>query len=78
MFREQHWKRDASDEVSLLIGLVVQPAVHGEVIRFDRAAKSEVPPDWVVAMTNAGGSPQWEVVRDDSARHPPMVCASIS
>lgn len=62
----------------LLIGLLAHPAVHGEVIRFDRAAKGDIPPGWVVAMTHAGGPPQWEIVRDDSAPHPPMVLAQVS
>lgn len=62
----------------LLTGLLVQAAVYGEVIRFDRAAKGGIPPGWVVAMTHAGGPPQWEIVRDNSAPHPPMVLAQVS
>ena len=62
----------------LLAALVVHAAVHGEVIRFDRAAKGVVPPGWVVAMTHAGGTPQWEIVQDDSAPHPPTVFAQVS
>jgi hypothetical protein len=62
----------------LLAALVVHAAVHGEVIRFDRAAKGIVPPGWVVAMTHAGGTPQWEIVQDDSAPHPPTVFAQVS
>src|ERR1043166_9200096 len=62
----------------LLIGMFAHPAVHGEVIRFDRAAKGDIPPGWGVAMTHAGGRPQWEIVRDDSAPPPPMVLAQVS
>jgi hypothetical protein len=29
-------------------------------------------------MTHAGGPPRWEIVRDDSAPHPPLVFAQIS
>ena len=54
----------------LLIGLLAHAAVHGEVIRFDRATKGEIPRGWLVAMTHSGGPPQWEIVRDDSAPHP--------
>jgi len=29
-------------------------------------------------MTHAGGAPKWEIVRDDSAPHPPLVLAQVS
>src|SRR5690349_5805235 len=29
-------------------------------------------------MTPAGGAPRWEIVRDDSAPHPPLVLAQLS
>src|ERR1043166_10063254 len=62
----------------LLMGLLVQAADHGEAIRFDRATTGKTPPGCVVAMTHTGGPPQWELVRDDSAPHPPMVFAQVS
>src|SRR4051794_16642481 len=61
-----------------LIGLLGASSVDAEVIRFDRAAPGSVPAGWSIAMTHAGGSPKWEVVRDDSAPRPPLVFAQIS
>lgn len=64
--------------VWVLIGLLGAPAVQGEVIRFDRTPPGSVPPGWTLAMTHSGGAPKWEVVRDDSAPHSPMVFAQVS
>jgi len=58
--------------------LLIQAAIHGEVIRFDRLAEGSLPSGWSVAMTHAGGEPKWEVVRDDSAPHPPLVLGQVS
>jgi hypothetical protein len=62
----------------VLAALLLQAAVHGEVIRFDRSAEGSLPSGWSVAMTHSGGAPRWEIVRDDSAPHPPMVLAQVS
>src|SRR5215471_18728734 len=61
-----------------LVLLLIQAAIHGEVIRFDRSAQGSLPTGWSVAMTHAGGAPKWEVVRDDSAPHPPLVLGQVS
>src|SRR5438552_17755665 len=58
--------------------LLLQAAVHGELIRFDHAAEGTLPPGWSVAMTHSGGAPKWEIVRDDSAPHAPLVLAQMS
>src|SRR5262245_1362791 len=58
--------------------LFLAAAVHGDVIRFDHAVEGRLPPGWSVAMTHAGGDPKWEIVRDDSAPHPPLVLAQVS
>jgi hypothetical protein len=60
------------------VWLFIQAAIHGEVIRFDRGAEGSLPAGWTVAMTHAGGAPKWEIVRDESAPHPPLVLAQIS
>ncbi|HKA02424.1 MAG TPA: hypothetical protein VKE70_38195 [Candidatus Solibacter sp.] len=61
-----------------LIALLLPAAAHGEVIRFDRAVEGSLPPGWSAAMTHSGGAPKWEIVRDDSAPHPPLVLAQLS
>ena len=58
--------------------LLLQPAGRAEVIRFDHAPGGSLPPGWSVAMTHSGGAPKWEIVRDDTAPHPPMVLAQMS
>src|SRR5947208_976126 len=58
--------------------LSVCVSASGEVIRFDHAAQGSLPPGWSVAMTHSGGVPKWEIVRDDSAPHPPLVLAQLS
>ena len=60
------------------VWLLIQAAIHGEVIRFDRTAEGSLPSGWTVAMTHAGAPPKWEIVRDDSAPHPPLVLAEVS
>jgi hypothetical protein len=63
---------------NLALALLLQAALRGEVIRFDQAVEGNLPPGWFVAMTHAGGPPKWEIVRDNSAAHPPMVLAQVS
>ena len=58
--------------------ILLQVAVHAEVIRFDNAAVGSLPSGWSVGMTHAGGAPRWEVVRDDAAPHSPFVLAQLS
>ena len=60
------------------VWLLLQAAIHAEVIRFDRSVEGSLPSGWTVAMTHAGGAPKWEIVRDDSAPHPPRVLAQVS
>ena len=63
---------------SVPVWLLIQAAIHGEIIRFDRAAEGSLPSGWTVAMTHAGGPPKWEIVRDDSSPHPPLVLGQVS
>jgi hypothetical protein len=62
----------------ILVALLLWTAAHGEVIRFDRSSEGTLPSGWTVAMTHAGAAPKWEIVRDDSAPHPPQVLAQES
>lgn len=63
---------------SILIAIALQGIAGAEVIRFDHATPGSLPSGWTVAMTHAGGAPQWEVVRDETAPHSPMVLAQVS
>src|ERR1043165_8600043 len=62
----------------VLVALFHQGVVHCETIRFDRATPGSLPAGWTVAMTHAGAAPKWEIVRDDTAPHPPLVLAQVS
>jgi hypothetical protein len=64
----------------VLVATVVSGAwlCRGERIRFDRAAAGTVPIGWSIAMTHAGGPPQWEIRRDESAPNGPNVLAQVS
>jgi len=62
----------------LAIALLFQGTTRSEVIRFDHAAQGSLPAGWSVAMTHTGGAPRWEIVRDDSAPHPPLALAQLS
>ncbi len=59
---------------AVLLPLTARP----EVIRFDNSAPGSLPPGWSVATTHAGAPPRWEIVRDESAPHPPFVLAQLS
>src|SRR3954451_3642223 len=59
----------------LLLGLVTAEAA---TIRFDGTLLGKLPADWTVAMTHAGSAPRWEIVRDETAPHPPYVLAQLS
>jgi Domain of Unknown Function (DUF1080) len=62
----------------VLVALLLQAAVRGEVIRFDRSAEGSLPSGWTVAMTHSGPAAKWQIVRDESAPHPPLVLAQVS
>src|SRR5436305_7724966 len=62
----------------MLVALLLWTAAHGEVIRFDHSPEGTLPSGWTVAMTHSGAAPKWEIVRDDSAPHPPLVLAQLS
>lgn len=62
----------------LALVLLLQGGARPQMIRFDHAALGSLPADWSVAMTHAGDAPRWEIVRDDSAPHPPFVLAQLS
>jgi hypothetical protein len=64
--------------VWVTVALLLQAADRPELIRFDNAAQGSLPPGWSVAMTHSGGPPRWQIVRDDSAPHPPLVLAQLS
>ena len=61
-----------------MAAMLLQTGGHGEVIRFDHATEGSLPAGWVVAMTHSGGAPKWEILRDGSAPHPPLVLAQVS
>ena len=52
--------------------------VSTSVFNFDSTAPGGMPSGWVTAMTNAGGPPKWEVIKDTTAPSPPYVFAQIS
>src|SRR2546427_942280 len=45
---------------------------------FDTAGPGSLPAGWSVAMTHDGAAPRWEIVRDQTAPHPPFVLAQLS
>jgi hypothetical protein len=49
-----------------------------ETINFDSAKPGSVPAGWTVAMTHTGGTPKWEVMKDDTAPSKPNVFAQVS
>jgi hypothetical protein len=53
-------------------------ASNGTVVNFDTARLGQMPPGWTVTMTNRGGAPQWQVVKDQSAPTQPYVLAQTS
>ncbi|MCU1233428.1 MAG: hypothetical protein JWP63_1395 [Candidatus Solibacter sp.] len=61
-----------------MVALLLQGVVRPELIRFDNAAPGTLPSGWSVAMTHSGGAPRWEIVRDASAPHSPLVLAQVS
>ncbi len=53
-------------------------ASSGKIINFDAFSPGRAPSGWTVAMTNAGGPPRWQIVKDPSAPTPPYVLAQLS
>ena len=62
----------------VLLSLPVLSIAPAEVVRFDAATVGTLPPGWTVAMTHAGGEPQWQVTRDPSAPSHSTVFAQTS
>ena len=56
-----------------LSGLSSAQAVH-----FDSGAAGTLPSGWTSATTHRGGTPRWEVTRDDTATTKPNVLAQLS
>jgi hypothetical protein len=50
----------------------------GKIVNFDAYAPGKIPPGWTVAMTNRGGPPRWEILKDKSAPTPPYVLGQVS
>ena len=59
----------------LSIGLM---ASSGRVINFDTYPLGKTPPGWTIAMTNHGGAPRWEILKDGTAATQPYVLAQVS
>ena len=57
---------------------ILAASLAAQTINFDNAAPGTVPADWTVAMTHKGGTPKWEVVKDDTAPSRPNVFAQTS
>lgn len=53
-------------------------ASSGKIINFDSCPLGKTPPGWMVTMTDRGGPPRWEVLKDLSAPTQPYVLAQIS
>jgi len=64
--------------IILIAALCAACACFAETINFDSAPPGAIPPGWTVAMTHKGGTPKWEVVKDDSAPSKPNVLAQVS
>src|SRR5689334_12433401 len=61
-----------------LVVTLLHGVAYGEVIHFDHGTPGRLPTGWTVAMTHAGATPKWEIVRDETAPHPPMAFAQLS
>ncbi len=62
----------------VLAGFLACSIASAETIRFDNGNPGSLPSGWTVAMTHAGGDPQWQIARDASAPSPPFVLAQTS
>lgn len=65
-------------KVVLITMLLAELTVMAQVDGFDRGTPGSLPPGWTTAMTHAGGSPKWAIVRDPSAPSAPSVLAQLS
>jgi len=61
-----------------LIAYQAPGSLNERVIDFDRDRPGSLPADWESAMTKTGGSPDWQVRRDETAPSKPNVLAQIS
>src|SRR5579872_5532063 len=50
----------------------------GTVVTVASEPVGQVPPGWTVSMTNHGGAPQWQILKDQSAPTQPYVLAQTS
>jgi hypothetical protein len=50
----------------------------GKIVNFDTYAPGKTPPGWTVAMTDRGGEPRWEILKDQSAPTQPFVLGQVS
>jgi hypothetical protein len=57
--------------------LLTALTLNAELDRFDRGAAGSLPAGWTMAMTHAGGSPRWAIVRDPSAPSPLYLLAQF-
>jgi Domain of Unknown Function (DUF1080) len=62
----------------LILALLIWRAASAELIRFNSGTPGSLPSGWTVAMTHAGGEPQWQIVRDSVAPSRPYVLAQTS
>jgi hypothetical protein len=64
--------------VAVIILMLAEFTLLAKLDRFDRGTPGSLPPGWTSAMTHAGGSPQWAILRDPTAPSPPFVLAQLS
>jgi hypothetical protein len=50
----------------------------GKIVNFDTCPLGKTPPGWTVAMTDRGGAPRWEILKDQSAPTQPYVLGQVS
>lgn len=60
------------------LALLLTAGAVGQTLNFDSAKPGALPPGWISAMTHAGGSPTWEVLKDETAPSKPNVLAQTS
>jgi hypothetical protein len=48
------------------------------IVNFDTCPLGKTPPGWTVAMTDRGGLPRWEILKDQSAPTQPYVLGQVS
>lgn len=67
---------------TIAIGVVLTAALpsvlRAQKVNFDGFAAGVAPSGWTIAMTHAGGSPRWEILKDSSAPSSPNVFAQTS